>query len=141
MEEKTVAGAVPSTAEPLNGTALILILEDDADVRALVASQLSGFGYEVLAAENGQEALALLGEHSDIALLFSDVMLPGGMSGPQAVTQALIKQPDLKVLLTSGYPEKDVEDLRINGKDVAILRKPYNKGELAEAVGNAMNSV
>ncbi len=123
----------------VTGSGTILVLEDEADVREIAVRQLLHLGYEVIEAENGQEALALLGEHPDIALLFSDVVLPGGMSGPEVAAQAQTRHSNLKVLFTSGYPEKDVEDLRINGHDVPILRKPYCMAELAEAAA-AMNA-
>lgn len=66
------------------------------------------------------------------------VVLPGGVSGPQAAAKARRERPDLKVLFTSGYPEKDVEELTVGGVDVAILRKPYLEAELAEAIAKAL---
>ncbi len=94
----------------------------------------------VIEAEDGRTALAILEECPNIDLLFTDVVLPGGMSGPDTVHDAREKYPNLKALFVSGYPEKDIVDFVVNDDDIAILRKPYVKSELAKTIAAAMNS-
>jgi CheY-like chemotaxis protein len=115
-------------------------LEDDPQVRALAAVQLTALGYQVIEAEDGRTALAILEERPNIDLLFTDMVLPGGMSGPETVREAREKYPNLKALFVSGYPEEDIVDLVVNGDDIVILRKPYVKSELAKTIAAAMNS-
>ncbi|MCH8136400.1 MAG: PAS domain S-box protein [Proteobacteria bacterium] len=122
------------------GSGRILVVEDDDDVRTLAVKQLISLGYDVTEAADGVEMLALLDGDSDFDLLFSDVILPGGMSGPEAAKEAQRKRPHLKVLLTSGHPQKHIEDLPVGGKDMVVLTKPYRKAELAEAIMAAMNA-
>jgi len=126
--------------EPKKTGGTILVLEDDPQVRALAAVQLTALGYQVIEAEDGRTALTILEEAPNIDLLFTDMVLPGGMSGPETVHEAREKYPNLKALFVSGYPEKEIVDFVVNGDDIAILRKPYVKSELAKTIAAAMNS-
>lgn len=112
------------------GTETILIVEDDARVRRVAVARLDDLGYRVIEASNAAEALEQLERHRDVALLFTDVVMPGGMSGDELAQHARRKMPNLKVLLTSGYAEPEVA-----GRELAHsgswLKKPYTSGELA----------
>ncbi|TMJ72368.1 MAG: response regulator, partial [Alphaproteobacteria bacterium] len=82
---------------------MILFVEDDADVRIFATDLLRELGYDVLAAATGMEGLSLLEAHPEVRLLFTDVALPGGMTGRQLADQAVQRHPGLKVLYTTGY--------------------------------------
>jgi len=85
------------------GSETILVVEDDPDVRAYVASALGVLGYTILKAEDGPSALALMKENPDVDLLFTDVVLPGGMNGRELADEIEKLNSDIKVLFTSGY--------------------------------------
>lgn len=108
----------------------ILAVEDNPKLRALVVRQLAQLGYRCLEAEDGPSALKVLETHK-VHLLFSDVIMPGGMSGYDLGRAAMSRWPRLKVLLTSGFPE---EKLNGNGRppwNMRLLLKPYRKEDLA----------
>lgn len=121
---QTLAAALPG------GTEKILVVEDDARVRRVAVARLDDLGYRVVEAANAAEALEQLERHKDIALLFTDVVMPGGMAGDELAQHARREMPDLKVLLTSGYAEPEIA-----GRELAYsgswLKKPYTSNELA----------
>jgi signal transduction histidine kinase len=106
----------------------VLVVEDDREVRKVVAATLSEFGYQVLEADSGAAALGVLENGVDVQAVFSDVTMPG-MSGPQLAEVARDRRPGLRVLLTTGYAG-DVELPR----GAALLRKPYRRAELATRI-------
>src|SRR6266536_220455 len=91
-----------------HGDESILIVEDDALVREYVVTQISRFGYHTMAAGNAAEALAIIDGPERFDLLFTDVIMPGGLNGRQLATEALKRRPELKVLYTSGYTENAI---------------------------------
>jgi CheY-like chemotaxis protein len=107
-------------------------------VRSHVAALLRSFGYDVVEAGDGPAALAQLEGRPDIAMLFSDVIMPGGLDGFELARQASQAAPQLKVLLTTGYAEKAVD---ADGAAVAYprLRKPYRKAVLLAAIRAALD--
>ena len=111
------------------GSETILVVEDDDLVRAYVEKELMELGYRVIAARNAPAALAILRSPEQIHLLFTDVVMPGGMFGPELARQASQLRPDLKILFTSGYSEQPVTSLE--GPEARILNKPYRRNELA----------
>jgi len=113
------------------GSGNILVVEDDPFVRGYAVGTLESLGYQVTTAVNGQEALDKLARDTKFDVLFSDVVMPGGISGRDLAERAHKMQPDMKVLLTSGYA-LDVLAARgpLNEK-LMILNKPYRKAELA----------
>jgi signal transduction histidine kinase/ActR/RegA family two-component response regulator len=117
----------------------ILVLEDDPDVRGLAVSLLEALGYWVLEAQDGAEALAVLEQAGRIDLLLSDVVLPGGMSGPDLATQARRLDPSLKVLFMSGYREKAAHRNGSLGVVGEVLTKPFRKHDLAARVRAALD--
>jgi signal transduction histidine kinase len=118
----------------------ILLVEDDALVRAYVVTQISRFGYHTLAAGNAAEALALIDAGERIDLLFTDVMLPGGMNGRQLATEAAKRRPGLKVLYTSGYTENALIHHGRLDAGVLLLAKPYLSSDLARMIRTALES-
>ena len=119
------------------GTETILVVEDDAEVRNIVADQLRALGYHVLTAVDGPTALTTLERAELVDLLFSDVVMPNRMRGDELARKALAKQPGLKVLLTSGYTTESRNEAK--PQEFALLRKPYRQEELARAIRGALD--
>lgn len=119
------------------GTETILIVEDDARLRRVLGRRLRSLGYQVFEAENGASAMARLAELPDVALLFTDMMMPGGMTGVDLVKAALADRPNLKVLFTSGYADPSVA--RLGRKAGALLPKPYTAEELADKLREVLD--
>jgi PAS domain S-box-containing protein len=122
-------GAAEMGAMP-RGSETILVVEDDARVRRVTTARLRSLGYEIIEADSGAAALLLLAAHPKIAMIFTDVVMPGGMNGDELAEAALAANPDLKVLFTSGYAEPAVARLGAG----AWLKKPYTAADLAEKV-------
>ena len=114
----------------------ILLVEDEPHVRRFVSNQLAGLGYSVVEAEAGAPALEILRSAPDFDLLFTDLLMPGGMSGFDLAQRAREFAPNLKVLLTTGYAA-EAENMLADVKD-PILKKPYKKQQLAEALRNVL---
>ncbi|MDE1156862.1 MAG: PAS domain S-box protein [Neorhizobium sp.] len=112
------------------GTETILVAEDDARVRRIAVSRLQDLGYKVVEAANGEEALVQLSRHGDVALLFTDVVMPGGMTGDELAGRVRIIRPDIKVLLTSGYAEPAIAGREL-AQSGSWLKKPYTARDLA----------
>jgi PAS domain S-box-containing protein len=118
----------------LHGSEIILLVEDNAPVREFAKTQLHHLGYQVLEAANGKEALAVLREHPEIELLFTDVVMPGGLNGRELALQARKLYPALKVLFSSGYAESAILDMGLLDEDVQLLNKPYSRLQLARRI-------
>jgi signal transduction histidine kinase/CheY-like chemotaxis protein len=124
----------PAILVDLQGSEVILLVEDNAPVREFAKTQLLHLGYRVLEAANGQDALAVLREHKDIDLLFTDVVMPGGLNGRELAQEARKLYPALKVLFCSGYAESAVLHMGLMDKDVQLLNKPYSRLQLAKRI-------
>jgi signal transduction histidine kinase/ActR/RegA family two-component response regulator len=123
------------------GHETILIAEDDPFVRSSVIQRVEALGYRVVAAVNGNEALQRLRAEPGIDMLFTDIVMPGGMSGWELAEQARRIRPGLPVLFTSGYAlETLVEQGRMQAHAV-VLTKPYRKAELAQRLRDAFAAV
>lgn len=109
------------------GRETILVVEDDARVRRVVVSRLQDAGYSVIEAEAGARALQLLAEHPEVSLVFTDMIMPGGMNGDELAQHVRALRPDVKMLFTSGYAEPSAAG-RAAG---SWLQKPYTARELA----------
>jgi CheY-like chemotaxis protein len=112
----------------------ILVVEDEPSVLQFVTSQLVGLGYEVEAVSTGPDALELLMRDRNFDLLFTDVVMPKGISGIELAKRARQLKPALKVLLTSGYSEDAFEQHGRPEEGTLLLRKPYRRKELAETM-------
>jgi PAS domain S-box-containing protein len=116
---------------------VILAVDDNAQVRATVVMQLKELGYEVREADGPRAALEILNGPAKIDLLFTDVIMPGGMNGKELATQARDRRPSLKVLFTSGFPGTSSTNATFDEDDL-LLSKPYRKRDLAQALRNAL---
>ena len=140
-----VAEVVAGSAAPAQSTELprgketILFVEDDPMVRQYTGQQIVGLGYEVITAENAVEALVLVETGAAPDLLFTDVVMPGGMNGRQLALKLRERWPNLRVLYTSGYAH---EHLPIDGESVPskyVLSKPYRRADLAAKLRDALD--
>ncbi len=113
------------------GNATILVVDDEKELLDLAEESLEMLGYHVLTASNGKEAVERLTEHSDISLLFSDVVMPGGMNGYELAEQAMANRFNLKILLTSGHTEKAGVQAE---QKYNLIMKPYTLKDLAGQV-------
>jgi signal transduction histidine kinase/CheY-like chemotaxis protein len=123
-----------------HGNESILIVEDDALVREYVVTQISRFGYHTLTASNAAEGLSIINGAERIDLLFTDVIISGGMNGRQLATEALKRRPRLKVLYTSGYTENAIVHHGRLDAGVLLLPKPYLSSDLARMIRVALAS-
>ena len=129
----------PGDLVPASGGETVLLVEDNADVRSVTRSRLAGLGYSVIDAESGPAALEVLRSGTVINVVFSDVVMAGGMSGFDVAQWVRSNRPELKMLLTSGYAD---EVLRAQDRQLAglkILRKPYSRGALAQAIRQTLD--
>ena len=122
------------------GSETILVVEDDDMVRGYVESELKALGYRVIATRNGPAALEILRGPEKIQLLFTDVVMPGGLFGPELAREAARLRPDLRILMTSGYTEHPVDALDGRGQTVRILNKPYRRHDLATMLRSVLKA-
>ena len=115
---------------------LILVLEDEADVRQTVCEQLHQLGYLTLEAETGEQALDMLASSAEIDMLISDLMLPGGLSGAEVIHHARQHWPALPLLLISGQDLRPADNPAL--PEVELLHKPFTRAQLAQALGKAL---
>jgi PAS domain S-box-containing protein len=130
--------AQPARAQPV-GRETILVVEDSHAVRKVAVKILHGLGYQVREAEDGPSALAILQQPIEIDLLFTDLIMPNGISGQELLTRARALRPGLKALFTSGYSERFIKEKGSTQEGVALLSKPYRSQNLAEAVRTALD--
>ncbi len=123
----------PAADAKAGGHETILVVEDAATVRTMVVRMLKELGYRVLEAEDGQAALKILQAPTEIDLLFTDMIMPNGLSGADLLGRARAQRPDLKVLFTSGYSEHFIK-ARGSARCGPLLGKPYRREKLASAV-------
>ncbi len=123
-----------ATEEPRARGETVLVVEDNEDLRHLVVTFLSRLGYQVLEAGDGATANATLERTPGVDLLLSDVMLPGGRSGPDIVEEAQNHRPDLKALFMSGFTGLRMSRQGQLPVGIELLRKPFTKHDLAQKV-------
>jgi PAS domain S-box-containing protein len=128
-------------AAPIEGgRETILIVEDDPLVRVFVMGQLESLGYTTLTARHAAEALSLIEQGVAFDLLFTDVILPGGINGRQLAEQVVQHRPSAKVLFTSGYTQNAIFHHGRLDPDIILLPKPYRKSDLARMVRLAISA-
>lgn len=130
--------ARPVAALASGGGETILVVEDDAMVRNFVITQLHSLGYKTIAAADGRVALAMVEKGEAFDLLFTDVIMPGGITGRQLADEVAKRRPGLKVLYTSGYTDNAIVHHGRLDQGVLLLTKPYRKPQLAEMVRRAL---
>jgi PAS domain S-box-containing protein len=122
-----------------DGEETILVLEDDDDVRTYSVEILRELGYRVVEAHDGPSALRLLERQGRVDLLFSDVVLPGGMTGAQVAEQARQLKPSLKVLFTTGYARNAIIHQGRLDKGVKLITKPFSSADLAARIRDVLD--
>jgi PAS domain S-box-containing protein len=131
--------ALPAAAPPIaGGSETILVVEDDPLVRNFVVAQLHGLGYRTIAAADSRAAMALVENGEPFDLLFTDVVLSGGMTGRQLAEAVAKRRPGLKVLYTSGYTDNSIVHHGRLDRGVLLLTKPYRKTQLAQMIRQAL---
>jgi PAS domain S-box-containing protein len=135
--------AVPAAAKPVelpNGTETILLVEDNDLVRAFASTQLATLGYRVIAAEDARRAIDLVEQGCAPDLLFTDIIMPGGMNGRELAEQLRRRRPGLKVLYTSGYAHTAMAGEAAAAVQVThLLGKPYRRRDLATKVRQVLD--
>ncbi|MBR0692951.1 CHASE3 domain-containing protein [Bradyrhizobium lablabi] len=128
----------PAAAPARRGSETILVVEDDALVRNYVTGQLASLGYRTIAAADSRAALAIVDKGDPFDLLFTDVIMPGGMNGRQLADEVAKRRPGVRVLYTSGYTENAIVHHGRLDEGVLLLAKPYRKSQLASMVELAL---
>jgi PAS domain S-box-containing protein len=128
---------VTRSSSMLVGVESILVVEDDEPLRAFTVEALRDLGYRVLDARNSETALDVLAREPTVDLLFTDVVIPGGMNGRQLAEEAVRRKAGLKVLFTTGYTRNAIIHHGRLDPDVNLLGKPYSPSDL----GNKIRSV
>src|SRR5262245_17314420 len=137
-------GATPQVADPRKAVTdarareTVLVVEDDARVRQLTVKRLKRIGCQVLEAPDGPSARDVLRRGTHVDLLFTDLVMPGGLSGREVAIRAREMKPGIKVLLTSGYAEELVQGDALQRQHLKVLRKPYQQAELAAALRDVL---
>ena len=111
----------------------VLVVDDEPEIRKLVAAMVTQFGYTVLTADSGEHALTLYKNHAPLELLITDVVAPG-MSGPMLAEKLTALQPDLKVLYISGYDNTKLVQKYVVERGFTLIPKPFNLEKLAANV-------
>lgn len=127
-QKKRGAGARPK----------ILIVEDNPTARMVGARALNALGFDTVEAENGESALAVLEKTSDVALIFTDISMPGGMLGSDLAREARRRWPGTKVLFTSGYEEETLRSKGHLDADAELIRKPYRIDDLENRINKLL---
>ena len=123
---------------PILGSETILVVEDDPDVVEVALSLLAGLGYRTVLARNGAEALAILDSTEELDLLFTDLVMPGGISGTDLARAARERRPGIKVLLTSGYAALEQAD-DVAQQELPFISKPYRQQSLAATIRTVLD--
>ena len=124
-----------------NADGTVLVVDDDESVLETAKETVADLGYRVLAAHDGPEALQILKGPDKIDLLFSDIVMPGGMNGIQLAEEARRLHPALKVLLTSGHSAAVLADNHGLPKAFPVLGKPYRRDQLAGKLRELINNL
>ncbi|MBL8833038.1 MAG: PAS domain S-box protein [Rhodospirillales bacterium] len=133
------ANAARAEAAPAGGNETILIVEDNDALRRVAERQIGGLGYRVVVAENGPAALDAL-ERGPVDLVFSDIVMPGGMNGVELAKSVVARWPRTRILLTSGFPEGRKGRTASLPANFRLLAKPYRKEELARRLREALDA-
>ena len=117
-----------------HGGELVLLVEDEPNVRRVVRQQLIDLGHPVIEAENGRQALDMIDQILDIAIVVSDVIMPGGLNGRQLAETVLERHPAMRIVLMSGYTDEAAAE---GANDLPVLAKPFVRQDLARALQRA----
>jgi PAS domain S-box-containing protein len=137
-EKSAAAPAAPVPDDRDRIHAAVLVVEDNADVRKIVCRLLRDFGCTVIEANSAAAALTILQSDREIDLMFSDVVMPGGISGAELVQAARRLRPGIKTLLTTGFAEASLRNHMQFGDAGEIITKPYRRQELARKLKSVL---
>ena len=130
---------VPSVVAPKPRKPLVLVVEDNPSVRDVAAAMIEDMGFDTIVATSGQEGLKLIEERRDIDLVLSDVIMAGGMNGPEMALKALEVRPELKVLFMSGYAPGSLRQMQQELPNaIDLVNKPFTRTDLTEKVKRAL---
>ncbi len=133
VEPDTVAGS-PLTEQKKT----ILLVEDDPDVRIMMAAQLKQLGYTVQAVANGSEAIDLIESPAKIDIILTDIVLPGGIDGVSLIKDAMRMRPTMGVLCMSGYDPTHKHFRWLEVQNIEFLEKPFSRVRLAQALDTVL---
>jgi PAS domain S-box-containing protein len=139
VPKAVAAAAAAVTVEDPQGRGVILVVEDDPAVRAVASGMLRDLGFQVREADTAPAALDSIDRGGPVDLVFSDVIMPGGMNGVELARELARRRPDLPVLLTSGYTAQRLPNATAD--DLRVLRKPYTLHDLSKAITEALHRV
>jgi CheY-like chemotaxis protein len=118
----------------------ILLVEDDGELNRFGTEVLQELGYEVVSASDGPSALKMLERHSDVQLLFTDVILPNGMNGRELAEEVVRQRPQIRVLFTTGYTRNAIIHGGRLDEGVELLTKPFTYDALAAKVRSVLDA-
>jgi len=116
----------------------ILVVEDNSSVREVAAAMIEEMGFETITATNGHEGLQMIDDQRDIDLMLSDVIMAGGMNGPELAAKAMKIRPELKILFMSGYAPGSVRQMQDLPDTIELVNKPFTRNDLTEKVKKAL---
>jgi signal transduction histidine kinase len=135
----TVIELKPVAAAPPARKPLVLVVEDNPSVRDVAAAMIEEMGFDVIVASSGPEGLVAIDERRDIDLVLSDVIMAGGMNGPEMAQKALAIRPELKVLFMSGYAPGSLRQMQEDLPNaIDLVNKPFTRNDLTEKVKRAL---
>jgi signal transduction histidine kinase/HAMP domain-containing protein len=130
----------PAPQYAIKGNETVLIVEDEDDLREMAVLILESFGYSVLSARSGPEAFQVWADHTNaIQIMVTDMVMPGGMTGLQLAETLIEQQPNLPVVITSGYSVEDISEKLSGNPNIRFVQKPYSPTALAQAVRNSLD--
>ena len=118
----------------------VLIVDDEEDLLEVAVIYLVEMGFRALQAKDGASALEALAQRSDIVLMVTDIVMPGGMNGVELVKKARALRPDLKIVYSSGFPAEALAERSLPLVDGPLLRKPYQRTEFTEIIHHVMEN-
>jgi signal transduction histidine kinase len=116
----------------------VLVVEDNNSVREVAAAMIEEMGFDAITATNGHEGLEMIQAHKDIDLVLSDVIMAGGMNGPELAAKAIKVRPDLRILFMSGYAPGSVRQMQDLPDTIDLVNKPFTRNDLTEKVKKAL---
>ncbi len=128
---------VAAAAEPAKKLK-VLVVEDNDSVREVAAAMIEEMGFAIITATNGHEGLKMIDENRDIDLVLSDVIMAGGMNGPELAAKAIKLRPDLRILFMSGYAPGSVRQMQDLPDTIELVNKPFTRNDLTEKVKKAL---
>jgi CheY-like chemotaxis protein len=130
-----------ATAAATGGNEMILVVEDEPELRDMALQVLEGFGYRHLEAGSGPEAMEVWKSRADeIDLVLTDMVMPGSMSGYDLAKHLITSRPGLPVVIASGYSMEDISKELSGNKNISFVQKPYTLETLAKAIRTALDT-